>query len=149
MATLRTEPGADANEGAMALSLLASADHAILSGDVVDVIAGVMGYRADTCADGAREVREQMQALLSRYRRLADRLDLSRAVEPDADVSIEALRQAALGCLRRLQADGQLGKGPMAVVMASEWARDLVRQEADLEPAVSAAVQAAQRPWWR
>jgi uncharacterized membrane protein YccC len=149
MATLRTEPGADANEGAMALSLLASADHAILSGDVVDVIAGVMGYRADTCADGAREVREQMQALLARYRRLADRLDLSRAVEPDADVSIEALRQAALGCLRRLRADGELGKGPMAVVMASEWARDLVRQEADLEPAVSAAVQAAQRPWWR
>jgi uncharacterized membrane protein YccC len=149
MATLRTEPGADANDRVMALSLLASADHAILSGDAVDVIAGVMGYRADTCPDGASAVRAQLQSLLAGYRHLADRLDLSRTDGTASDVSVDALRLAAIGCLRRLQSDGDAGKGAMAVVMASEWARDLARQEAELEPAVSAAVQAAERPWWR
>jgi hypothetical protein len=37
----------------------------------------------------------------------------------------------------------------MAVVMAGEWVQYLARLEADLEGAVSAAVEAARKPWWR
>jgi len=37
----------------------------------------------------------------------------------------------------------------MAVVMAGEWVQDLSRMEADLGEPVRAAVEAAQKPWWR
>jgi hypothetical protein len=33
--------------------------------------------------------------------------------------------------------------------MAGEWALSLAHLEADLEGAVSTAVEAARRPWWR
>jgi hypothetical protein len=33
--------------------------------------------------------------------------------------------------------------------MAGEWVQNLARLEADLEEAVGAAVEAAQKPWWR
>jgi hypothetical protein len=37
----------------------------------------------------------------------------------------------------------------MAVVMAGEWVLYLARLEADLEAAVTTAVEAARKPWWR
>jgi hypothetical protein len=64
-------------------------------------------------------------------------------------VSLSALRQAELGCLGRWQQDVEVGKGAIAVVIAGEWVQDLTRLEADLEEAVGAAVEAAQKPWWR
>jgi hypothetical protein len=42
-----------------------------------------------------------------------------------------------------------VGRGAMAVVMAGEWVQNLTRLEADLEESVNAAVEAAQKPWWR
>jgi len=33
--------------------------------------------------------------------------------------------------------------------MASEWVQTLAQLEADLEQPVSAALEAAQKPWWR
>jgi hypothetical protein len=33
--------------------------------------------------------------------------------------------------------------------MASEWVQNLALLEADLEQPVGAAVEAAQKPWWR
>jgi hypothetical protein len=87
--------------------------------------------------------------LLGAYRGLADRLDLSPASDPGSRVSLTALRQAELGCLGRWQKDAEVGKGAIAVVMASEWVQDLTRLEADLEEAAGAAVEAAQKPWWR
>lgn len=91
--------------------LLSSANHALLGGDLLEVISGVMGYQAGTCANGAREVRIQVRSLLSAYARLADRLSLSGATEAEPGVSLPALRQAELGCLRRWQTDAGVGRG--------------------------------------
>ena len=101
------------------------------AGDLLEVIAGPMGYQAGSCADGAREVREQVRNLMCAYTRMADRLSLSDTAQPEPIVSSGALRQASLGCLRRWQTDPQMGKGAMAVVMASEWVENLARLEGD------------------
>jgi uncharacterized membrane protein YccC len=146
--TFITEKGDRSFDQETAAFLLAAANHAILAGDLLEVIAG-MGYQAGTCADGAREVHEQVRLLLGAYRRLADRLDLSGPSERESRVSLPALRQAELGCLSRWQKDAEVGKGAIAVVMAGEWVQNLTRLEADLEETVTAAVEAAQKPWWR
>ncbi len=146
--TFITEKGDRAFDPETAAFLLSSANHGILAGDLLGVIAG-MGYQAGTCADGARQEREQVRALLAAYLNLAGRLDLEPASEHEPRVSLTALRQAELGCLRRWQTDAEVGRGAMAVVMAGEWVQDLTRLEADLEEPVSAAVEAAQKPWWR
>jgi hypothetical protein len=90
-----------------------------------------------------------VRLLLGQYRRLADRLDLMHAPEIESRVSLSVLRQAELGCLGRWQKDADVGKGAIAVVMAGEWVQNLTRLEGDLEEPVSAAVEAAQKPWWR
>jgi hypothetical protein len=113
------------------------------------VITGVLGYQADSHANGARDVRDQVSILLAAFTRLADRLSLSPAPEPQASVSSAALRQAALRCLRRWQTDASVGKAAMAVVMAGEWVQSLARLEADLAEAAGTAVEAARKPWWR
>jgi len=145
--TFITEKGDRSFDQETAAFLLSSANHAILAGDLLEVIAG-MGYQAGSCADGARDVHEQVRVLLGAYRGLADRLDLSPASDPASRVSISALRQAELGCLGRWQKDAEVGKGAIAVVMAGEWVQDLARLEADLEEAVGVAVEAAKKPWW-
>lgn len=146
--TFITEKGDRSFNQETAAFLLSSANHGILAGDLLKVIAG-MGYQAGTCADGAHQESEQVRALLAAYLNLAERLDLSPASRPEARVSLSALRQAELGCLRRWQTDAEVGRGAMAVVMAGEWVQNLTRLEADLEEAVGAAVEAAQKPWWR
>jgi hypothetical protein len=113
------------------------------------VIAGDMGYQASSCADGALESREQVRILMGAYAHLAARLGLSGATEPESRVSTSALRQAALGCLRRWQTDAGTGRGAMAVVMVGEWLQNLARLEAGVEEVVSTAVAAARKPWWR
>jgi hypothetical protein len=128
---------------------MASANQMSLAGDLLNVIAGVMGYRADSRADGARAVRDEVRILLATFTRLADRLSLSQAPEHEARVSSAVLRQAALKCLRRWQTDAGVGKAVMAVVMAGEWVQNLARLEADLEEAAGTAVEAARKPWWR
>jgi uncharacterized membrane protein YccC len=147
--TFRTEGASGSFDWQTAEFLLASANHAFLAGDLLDVVSGVMGYQAGSCAEGAGEVRAQVRTLLAGYDRLAERLSLSGAQEPESHVSIPAVRNAALKCLRHWQTDADVGKGAMAVVMAGEWVQDLARLEADLEGAVSAAVEGARRPWWR
>ena len=144
-----TERGADPSEQETAAFLLSSANHLILAGDLLGVIGGVMGYSASGRGNGAREVRDQAGKLLGAYRGLADQLSLSRTQGPASQVSITALRQAELNCLRTWQTNSHVGGGAMAVVMAGEWVQNLARLEADLEGAVSTAVEAARRPWWR
>jgi uncharacterized membrane protein YccC len=129
--------------------LLSSANQMSLAGDLLNVIGGAMGYQADSRADGARDVRDQVGILLAGFTRLADRLSLSRVLEVEAHVSSAALRQDALACLRRWQTDAGVGKAAMAVVMAGEWVQNLARLEADLEDAAGTAVEAARKPWWR
>jgi len=147
--TFLTERGGGSFDQETAAFLLSSANQANLAGDLLGVIAGAMGYSASDCAEGALEVREQVKALLGAYRGIADSLSLSPSAAPGAEMSSAVLRQAELGCLRRWQSDAGAGRGAMAVVMAGEWAQSLAHLEADLEGAVSTAVEAARRPWWR
>jgi uncharacterized membrane protein YccC len=147
--TFLTERGGGAFDQDTATFLLSSANHALLAGDLLEVISGDMGYQAGTCADGAQEVDDQVGTLLAAYRRLADLLNLSPVTDGHEDVSPSALRQAELGCLRRWQSDANAGRGAMAVVMAGEWVQNLARLETDLEGAVSTAAAAARKPWWR
>ena len=136
-------------DGETAAVLLSTANQALLGGDLLEVISGPMGYQAETCADGAREVREQVRTLMGSYLRLADRLSLSQTSSPESRVSSEVLRSASLNCLRKWQADLDMGRGAMAVVMASEWVQNLALLEGDLEEPVNIAVDAARKPWWR
>src|SRR5260370_18242245 len=105
-----------------------------------------MGYQAGTCADAAQEVEDQVGTLLAAYRRLADLLSLSPVTDAHEDVSLSALRQAELGCLRRWQSDANVGRGAMAVVMAGEGGKNLPRLETDLEAAVTTPADAARNP---
>jgi uncharacterized membrane protein YccC len=147
--TFTTERGGGPLDHERAAFLLSSANNLILAGDILEVVAGVMGYQASSCADGARKVREQVGVLLDAYARLADRLRLAPIPESDSGVSVAALREAALGCMRRWQTEEAIGRGAMAVVIAGEWLQNLARLESDLEKAASAAAEAARRPWWR
>jgi uncharacterized membrane protein YccC len=147
--TFFNERGVRSVDQETAAFLLSSANHAILAGDLLEVIAGPMGYQAGSCADGAREVREQVRNLMGAYTRMADRLSLSATTQPEPIVSSAVLRLASLGCLRRWQAKPEMGKGAMAVVMASEWVENLARLEGDLVEPVGRAVEGARKPWWR
>ena len=129
--------------------LLAAGNHAILAGDLLDVIAARLGYQATGCPDGARSVRAQVRILLSGFSRLADRLALEKEKGNVEPVSQRALRAAALDCLRRWRNDDSAGRGALAVVMAGEWAQNLARLEDDLVEPVAQAVEAARTSWWR
>jgi uncharacterized membrane protein YccC len=144
-----TERKGGAFDQETAAFLLSSANQMSLAGDLLNVIYGVMGYHADSRAEGAREVRDQVGILLAGFTRLADRLSLSVPAGPAARVSPAVLRQAELTCLRRWQTADDVGKAAMAVVMAGEWVQNLARLEADLEGAAETAVEAARKPWWR
>jgi uncharacterized membrane protein YccC len=129
--------------------LLSSASYISLAGELLNVIAGRMGYRAGSCADGAVEVRAQVHALLAEFNRLADRLTLLPPMQSEPQVSLAALRRAALMCLHRWQTNAEIGRGAMAVVMAGEWVHYLARLQGDLEEGVGTAGEAARQPWWR
>jgi len=129
--------------------LLAAGNHAILAGDLLDIISTRLGYQASGCPDGARVLRAQVRVLLGGFSRLADRLALRDADAEIEPVSQRALRAAALDCLRRWRNDESAGRGAMAVVMAGEWAQNLARLEEDLREPVAQAADAARTPWWR
>jgi hypothetical protein len=63
--------------------------------------------------------------------------------------SPEALRSAAVECMRRSGSDERAIRSAIAVVIAGEWVQNLARMEADLEQPVEAAVAAARIHWWR
>jgi hypothetical protein len=63
--------------------------------------------------------------------------------------SPEALRSAAVECMRRSRSDERAIRSAIAVVIAGEWVQNLARMEADLEQPVEAAVTAARIHWWR
>jgi uncharacterized membrane protein YccC len=129
--------------------LLAAGNHAILAGDLLDIISTRLRYQAGGCPDGARAVRAQVGILLDGFARLADRLALQPPKGDVDHVSLPALRAAALDCLRRWRNDERAGRGALAVVMAGEWSQNLARLEDDLEEPVARAADAARTPWWR
>jgi uncharacterized membrane protein YccC len=128
--------------------LLAAANQVMLAADLVQGLARI-GYRAGGCAQGADAVGGQVHIVVETLNDYADRLALDSAPSSEAEVSPDRLRAAAVDCLSRWRHDDQIGRGAIAVVMASEWVRNLGRLESDLEPAVVEAVEAARLPWWR
>ena len=129
--------------------LLSEGNHAMLAAELLDVVAGRMGYRAGGCVDGARAVQTQEAIMIDGLITLADRLALEDRGPSQERVSREALRTAALDCLRRWRNDDRAGRGAMAVVIAGEWVENIARLEANLERPVTVAVEAARTPWWR
>ncbi len=129
--------------------LLAAGTHCLLAAELLDFVAGRMGYRAEGCPDGARAVHTQVSVLVGNLTRFADRLDLQDGTRDEARVATDTLRSAALDCLRRWRNDDRGGLGAMAVVIAGEWVENIGRVEDDLEEPVSRAVAAGQTPWWR
>jgi uncharacterized membrane protein YccC len=148
--SLLAERGAKHLEPQTAAVIVAAGNQGMLAGDALTVISTELGYRAGGCPDGAAALRIQVGALLARFLRVADDLEQERhgtgSTEP---VSTDALRAAALACLRRWGDDPAAGRAALAVVMAAEWAQNLARLEEDVEQPVSAAVDAARIPWWR
>jgi uncharacterized membrane protein YccC len=129
--------------------LLSEGNHAMLAAELLDVVAGRMGYRAGGCADGARAVHAQETIMLKNLIALADQLALENTRPDLQPVSREVLRSASLDCLRRWRNEDRAGRGAMAVVIAGEWVQNIGRLEEDLERPVMLAVEAARTPWWR
>ena len=129
--------------------LLSEGNHAMLAAELLDVVAGRMGYRAGGCSDGARAVHAQETIMLKNLIALADQLALDNTRPDLQPVSREALRSASLDCLRRWRNEDRAGRGAMAVVIAGEWVQNIGRLEEDLERPVRLAVEAARTPWWR
>ncbi|HEY8755510.1 MAG TPA: FUSC family protein [Candidatus Dormibacteraeota bacterium] len=130
--------------------LVSAGNHGLLAGDLLVMVAADLGYRANACPDGAAVVEGQLQILLGGLRYLADELAgrAPHGKHPEPP-SVEALRDAAIGCMRRSGSDEQAARGAMAVVIAGEWVQNLTQLETDLEQTVDAAVTAARVPWWR
>src|SRR6202171_4948094 len=129
--------------------LLSEGNHAMLAAELLVVVAGRMGYRAGGCPDGARVVHAQEAIMTDGLISVADRLGLEGRRATQGRVSREALRAAALDCLRRWRNDDRAGRSAMAVVIAAEWVENIARLEADVERSVTVAVEAAGTPWWR
>jgi uncharacterized membrane protein YccC len=130
--------------------LVSAGGQALLAGDLLVMVAADLGYRAASCPDGAATVEAQMQALLAGIMYLAGEL-AGRPVDGEHPErpSAQALRDAAIGCMRRSGNDERAARGAMAVVIAGEWVQNLARLEADLEQPVKAAADAARVHWWR
>jgi uncharacterized membrane protein YccC len=133
-----------------AARLVAAGNQALLAGDLLVVVATDLGYRATSCPDGAATVDAQVRTLLAGVDHLADELTGVRNARAGAEhPSPEALRSAAVQCMRRAGSDERAVRGAIAVVIAAEWVQNLARMEAGLEQPVEAAVAAARMRWWR
>jgi uncharacterized membrane protein YccC len=133
-----------------AARLVASGSQALLAGDLLVVVATDLGYRATSCPDGAATVDVQVRSLLAGVDHLADELTgVHHGRAGPEHPSPEALRSAAVECMRRSRSDERAIRSAIAVVIAGEWVQNLARMEADLEQPVEAAVTAARIHWWR
>jgi hypothetical protein len=132
-----------------AASLLASAGHVLMVGDLLNRFAD-MGYSGDGCLPGVKAVEGKIQQALAGLTRLGDRLDGSpvdgEAARTGSDGS---LREAALSCLRRWREDRDSGNSAIAVVVAVEWTEQLAGLAANLDRPVTELASAARVPWWR
>jgi hypothetical protein len=132
-----------------AASLVAAGAHAIIVGDLLNVIAE-MGYRVQDGGSEGTELGVQTQLILAGFLRLADRLEgRTSALLSRAAVSDEVLRAIALSSLRHWRDDPAAGQSALAAVIAGEWLQQLGELSRDLEDPVARAVEAANLPWWR
>jgi hypothetical protein len=88
--------------------------------------------------------------LLARIRGIAEELAGSvNGGAPPEMPSPEAVRAAAVECMRRAGNDERAAHSAMAVLIAGEWVDNVARLVADLDRPVKAAVAAAGIQWWR
>jgi hypothetical protein len=133
-----------------AARIVSAGGQALLAGDLLVVVATDLGYRADSCPDGAARVETQVRTLLAGIDHLADELaGVRNAHLPPEHPSPEALRAAAVECMGHASSDERSTRSAIAVVIAGEWVQNLARMEADLEQPIAAAVAAARGHWWR
>jgi hypothetical protein len=133
-----------------AARLISAGNQALLAGDLLVVVAADPGYRAHACPDGASTVEAEVHTLLAGIGQLAADLAAgARGGAPPGRPSAEALRDAAIGCMRRAGGSEGATRGAIAVVIAGEWVQNLARMEADLEKPVKQATEAARIRWWR
>ncbi len=134
----------------VAARLVAAGNQALLAGDLLVVVATDLGYRATSCPDGAATVDAQVRTLLAGVDHLADELTGVRNARAGPEhPSLEALRSAAVKCMRRAGSDQRAVRGAIALVIAGEWVQNLARMEEGLEQPVEAAVATARMRWWR
>ncbi|HEX8991006.1 MAG TPA: FUSC family protein, partial [Anaerolineales bacterium] len=132
-----------------AADLVAAGAHAIIAGDLLNVIAE-MGYQVQDPDDAGTALRAQTQLMLASFLQLADRLEgTTSALLSRASVSNEALREDVLSRLRDWRGDPDGRQSALAAVIAGEWIQQLGELSADLDAPVARAVEAAQLPWWR
>jgi uncharacterized membrane protein YccC len=144
------ERGAPSLDPQTAGRLVAAGGQALLAGDLLVMVAAELGYRGDACPDGAALVHDEVHTLLAGMNRLATGLaGGGDGGAPPPAPSADAVRGAAVGCMRSAGSDERATHGAMAVVIAGEWVQNLARMEADLERPVAAAAQAARTRWWR
>jgi uncharacterized membrane protein YccC len=149
--TFLNERGAKPLDPQTAGRLVAAGSQMLLAGDSLVAVATDLGYRADLCPDGAAAVAAQVRALLARMRGHAEELAGSAhggGASPERPPP-EALRAAAVECMRRAGDDERAARSAMAALIAGEWAENVTRLVADLDPPVKAAVDAAAIRWWR
>jgi uncharacterized membrane protein YccC len=144
------ERGARPLDADAAARVVSAGSQVLLAGDLLVMVATDLGYRANSCPGSVATVEDQVRILLAGVDRLADELTgLHNNHSPPEQPSAEALRAAAVDCMRRSGSDERAIRGAMAVVIAGEWVQNLARMEADVQQPVDAAVAAARIHWWR
>jgi uncharacterized membrane protein YccC len=143
------ERGAKSLDPHMAGRILSAGNQALLGADLLVVVAADLSDKRTRCRDSVATVDAQVRTLLAGLRHLADDFEGEAHSGPSPEQpSLEALRLAALDCMRRSQNDGD-SAGAMGVVIAGEWVQNLAQLSASLEQPATAAVDAAKVHWWR
>ncbi|MBO0684363.1 MAG: hypothetical protein J2P45_14495, partial [Candidatus Dormibacteraeota bacterium] len=124
--------------------LLASGSQVIMAGDLITLEAE-SGYRALPPKEAEVEFRVQAQALLDGLASLGGRLEQAHDWPPAAAVSVPALREAALACLRRWKQRRIDSKSAAGAVAAAHWIAFLGAMAAALE---QSAITASSRSSW-
>jgi uncharacterized membrane protein YccC len=143
------ERSAKSLEPRVAGRILTAGNQALLSADLLVVVAADLSDKASPCPDSAATVDAQVRTLLAGFGHLAD--DFEKGAHSGRSLeqpSLDALRSAAIDCMRRSQNDGDPA-GAMTVVIAAEWVQNLAELSASLEQPAKAAVDAAKIRWWR
>lgn len=131
-----------------AASLVASGTHAVLFGELIDVLPD-MGYRADHRAAGIDAVETQLRRLVDELKGQAGRIQGRNGASSGERVSAAALQEAALASLERSKHDPDARQSTFAVLAAAAWVQFMDGLVARLDQPIDQAVAAARLPWWR
>jgi uncharacterized membrane protein YccC len=144
------ERGAKPLEPHVAGRILSAGNQALLAADLLVAVAADLSDKTSLCPESVATVDAQVRSLLAGFRHLADDFEKeAHSGRSPEHVSVEALRSAAIDCMRRGQNVDYSTSGAMAVVIAGEWVQNLAQLSASLEQPANTAVDAAKIRWWR